>query len=346
MKGYMGSPTIGFRLKLALLYGRYFPDHRGKGRILNAFLRVSNALPHNLSTPPRNLIVSSKDGRKFRVNLNDRIYRGLFLMGHYEKHETEILRKIVKKGDVVFDIGANFGWYTTLLAELVGPKGQVHSFEPVPTIFDELRFNLGLNGLTDNIFLNNFALGMEEGTVTLHLFAGLSTGHASISSLGRDDYITFESRIMPLDRYISDNSVGRVDLVKCDVEGAEMMVIKGGSALFSRRCAPIVLIERNMETYERFGYNPEDLLLQLSEYNQYRFFEVSNGSKLRSLKSLTLHKHTDNIICMPDNRCIGLVQRSSAIQGVPRELAVESSKSDEPARLPCKNHILCVAQES
>jgi len=296
----MDNPRLGFHLKLARLYARYSPINKGKGRLVDLFLRISNDLPNNLVT-------LSDDGRRFRVDLNNGMYKSLFFMGHYEKCETRILGKIVKEGDVILDIGANFGWYTTLFARLVGECGQVHSFEPVPPIFDELKFNLELNDLADNVTLNNCALAMKAEQVTLHLFEGLPSGHASISKLGRSDYVAFESWTMPLDKYISDNNISRVNLVKCDVEGAEMLVLKGGAELFSREPAPIVLLEMNMITAKQFGYAPEDLLFQLSEYNEYRFFKAVNGRRLERLATATSYKHGDNIFCLPNGRDIGLI---------------------------------------
>lgn len=227
------------------------------------------------------------------------MYRTLFFMGNYEKYETNILKKFINEGDIVFDIGANFGWYTTLFAKLVGKKGQVHSFELVAPIFSELKFNCELNNLTNNVFLNNFALGLEKEKTVVNLFRGLPSGHVSISTLARDDYISFETDILPLDKYILDNNISKVDLVKCDVEGAEMMVLKGGAKLFTRTMPPVVLIELKVDAASQFGYNPENLLLQLLKYNRYTFFKMINNRKLKKLECFTKYKH-NNILCLPD----------------------------------------------
>lgn len=289
----MKNLQIPFYLKLIHFYTRFFPIDKGKGRLLSLFLRKSNDLP-------RNIIVFSKNGRKFRADLNDGMYKALFFMGYYEKHETEMLKRLVHEGDTVFDIGANFGWYTTLFAKLVGEKGEVHAFEPVPKIFNELKYNVKLNNVKDNVFLNNLALGAEKGKAFINVFRKLPHGHASMSTLGRKDYETFECDVLTLDQYISDNAISKVDLIKCDVEGAEMMVLKGGSKLFMHK-PPVVLIELKVDTANQFGYNPEDLLLQLLKYNRYTFFKIINRRKLKKLECFTKYKH-DNILCLPDNQ--------------------------------------------
>ena len=63
--------------------------------------------------------------------------------------------------DVVLDIGANFGWFTTLFAQWVGDAGRVHSFEPVPFIGDLTAETVALNGVGRHVDLNHFGLGQE-----------------------------------------------------------------------------------------------------------------------------------------------------------------------------------------
>ena len=279
-------------LNLINLYFKYFPINKGKYRILNFLLNISK-------DTSKKYIISSKDGRKFNADLNEPMYKGVFCTGFYEKHETEIVKKIIKEGDVTFDIGANFGWYTTLFATLVGKTGSVHSFEPVPSIFDQLKHNVEINDLNDGVILNDFALGAEEGQTTLHLFKGLPSGHASISDLGRDDYVQYQIPIMTLDKYIFDKGITKVDFVKCDVEGAEMMVIKGATHLFSSNNPPIILVEMNITTSNLFGYKPEDPLKEIQKLNEYKFFKVINGKKIKELERLNIYENGDNILCLP-----------------------------------------------
>lgn len=75
------------------------------------------------------------------------MYTGICFWGDYESYHTKIFKRIVRPGDVVFDIGANFGWFTTLFARWVGPSGRVHGFEPVPFIHELAAETVKLNGM-------------------------------------------------------------------------------------------------------------------------------------------------------------------------------------------------------
>ena len=71
------------------------------------------------------------------------------------------------------------------------------------------------------MFINNLALGDDEGTVSINVFDDLPTGHASLSSQGRSDAAVFECRMVTLDSYLEEHDVGPVNFVKVDIEGAE-----------------------------------------------------------------------------------------------------------------------------
>ena len=115
------------------------------------------------------------------------MYTGIYFWGDYEPYHTKIFKRIVRPGDVVFDIGANFGWFTTLFARWVGPSGRVHGFEPVPFIHELAAETVKLNGMESRVQLNRLALGRSDGELTVHTFPGLPHGHASASDLGRSD---------------------------------------------------------------------------------------------------------------------------------------------------------------
>jgi len=255
-------------LKLVRLFFYYSPRFRGKGRIFNLIYKAAAGLCRRL---PENIIVRSRDGRKFRADLNDTIYKNLFFTGYYEREETLLLQDMIGHGDTVFDIGANFGWYTTLFSKLTGDEGKVYAFEPVPWIFDELKKNISLNTLPGNIILSNTALGDEEKEVEMNVFSNLPHGHASISDLGREDARKFKAHMTTLDEFAEAKGIETADLVKLDVEGAELMVLKGGLGFLSRT-GPMIVFEANPETSQAFGYHPDDIIALLRDagYTDFR----------------------------------------------------------------------------
>ncbi|MCJ7424010.1 FkbM family methyltransferase, partial [Candidatus Bathyarchaeota archaeon] len=86
-----------------------------------------------------------------------------------EAQEVMVLRKIVRSGDTVFDIGANVGQFTCLLAHLAGSKGAVHAFEPIPPVFHKLQNNISRNGLSSTVLLNQCALSDKKGFVQMYV---------------------------------------------------------------------------------------------------------------------------------------------------------------------------------
>src|SRR5687767_11141290 len=172
-------------LRLIRLYTFNTPIARGKYRLVQSALKLCS-LDHD------SLRGEATDGRRFWVNLTTGMQEMVFFLGEFEQALTDIARLLVNAGDVCLAVGANFGWYTTLFAMETGRTGEVHSFEPVPATYRELRRNYELMGSPDNVFLNNIALGDSSGRVTVNLFRDQPTGHASLSSEGRDVAESFE----------------------------------------------------------------------------------------------------------------------------------------------------------
>lgn len=241
-------------------------------------------------------VVQSKDDRRFHVDLNDEMYHSLYFYGSYEPYVTELFKKIIRPDDILVDVGANFGWYTTLFSRLIKRGGQVHSFEPIPWIFNELQKNVTLNNIKSNVFLNQCALGNESKAIEMFVFSRLPCGHASISNLGRDDYTNYKCSMRTLDNYMLEKGISNVQVIKCDVEGAEMLVLEGADSLLSSSHPPIWLLELNTETSAHFGYQPCDLLHYLHNKNDYDFYRITSKNLAR-LYSHYDYKNGDNIIC-------------------------------------------------
>src|SRR5258708_9293617 len=99
-------------------------------------------------------------GGDIYVSLTDYIGRAAFFLGDLDPKLTWIARKLIKRGDTVFDLGANLGILTLLFSDLVGESGSVHAFEPNPAIMHKLRSAVLRKGV-GNITLNDLAIGQE-----------------------------------------------------------------------------------------------------------------------------------------------------------------------------------------
>ena len=113
------------------------------------------------------ILLTNIQGNKIYVNTNDKSISARLLMeGRIEKYETELFKKIVKKGMVVVDIGANIGYYTLIAAKLVGENGIVYSFEPEPNSHKFLCKNVEINNYTNVVPIKK-AVSNKNGEVNL-----------------------------------------------------------------------------------------------------------------------------------------------------------------------------------
>ena len=194
------------------------------------------------------------------------------------------MRRVVRPDDTVFDIGANVGQFTFLLGHVVGREGSVHAFEPVPVTFEALRAAARRNPVPARLVLNDCALSDVASTVSLfvpggdltqasmtrHRTSSWSAGGATVRTC---QGITADS----LDDYVSRRGVGDVSFVKCDVEGAELLVLRGARSLLSRPAPPILLLEVYEEWTRDFGYAPRDLFEFLAKTAGYGFYHLDRA---------------------------------------------------------------------
>jgi FkbM family methyltransferase len=161
----------------------------------------------------------------------------------YEPYIERALRRLLKPGDVFVDIGAHFGIWSSLAAELVGPAGTVIACEPSPA-FQTLQANLGSN----NARVHQVALGSKTATVRFHAQGDATSGSVNpgVTALNReyspDVPITeVEVAMTTIDTLISQENF-RPAVVKIDVEGYELEVLKGASRALSQGTTWIIEI--------------------------------------------------------------------------------------------------------
>ena len=216
---------------------------------------------------------------------------GMPLRGNFEPECTFLLTKLIKKGDTVFDIGANFGWYSCHFAQLVGKAGKVHIFEPTNAM-EELKNNLILNGFVKRCVLNQVALGEKEGTETLFIPHKLGAAFASLrehSYCNGDKSSQISVPVEKLDDYVIANKIREIDFIKIDVEGAEYLVLKGAENVL-KKYSPVIMLELQDVRTKSFGYSPEDLINYLGGFG-YHLYEIVE-KEFGSVKKVILFENT------------------------------------------------------
>lgn len=206
------------------------------------------------------------------------VYLAMLGFLHRGSAEKRVYLSIVKRGDTVIDVGANVGYFTMLFSDLVGKNGEVHAFEPVPATFQQLSQNIRRYPGYGNVQLNSVALGNEDHQTCMFL-PGTDHGQAALvrhhsGSWKGAPLASSEVQMMTLDTYAQ--RFRRVDFVKCDVEGAELLVLRGGQSTL-RRFQPKLCLEVDGQWMESFGWTAMDLFSFLRQLGYSHFYRVDAG---------------------------------------------------------------------
>lgn len=184
------------------------------------------------------------------------LYLRLHRLGRMGRDERATLERLVRPGMTVLDVGGNIGVYTVLLSRLVGPSGRIITFEPDPDLFACLQANCTRNGCA-NVEAHNLALGRQADRLVLRRLI-LNSGD---NTLGRGGSTHFRSEVAvevaALDRLLP---ALKPALVKIDVQGWELEVLRGMEQLLTGSPAPALLLEFWPEGFRRAGYAAADLV--------------------------------------------------------------------------------------
>jgi FkbM family methyltransferase len=196
----------------------------------------------------------------------------IYYQGCSEPATTAFFCRFLSEGMVFIDVGAHIGEYVILASRLVGLSGEVHAFEPQPLVADLLTRSLKINGIA-NCVLNRSAALDIDGSVELEIAdepstAAVRTG-SNVAPRARGSKLLVPS--VRLDTYWAKAMNGRkVDVIKIDVEGAELFVLEGAQDLLQQN--PVLVFEYAEHNMRSFGYEGSTLLAFL-ERRGYRAFE-------------------------------------------------------------------------
>jgi FkbM family methyltransferase len=167
-------------------------------------------------------------GYSFHCDLRDTISREVCFTGYYEPQETSLVQSILRPGMSFVDVGANWGYFTLLAANLVGTRGRVLSLEPDPRLFPILQGNVDRSGLKQVTALQ-LAAAKEAGTLTLVGYTedGGNFGISRIAAHTDGQERMFQVSAHSLDYILRQHQLSPVDLMKMDIEGAEAFALAG-----------------------------------------------------------------------------------------------------------------------
>ncbi|MEM1300867.1 MAG: FkbM family methyltransferase [Pseudomonadota bacterium] len=186
-------------------------------------------------------LIEARHGH-FLANPKDNYLGGSMIRyGEFSEIEWMLLEQLIHPGNVVVEAGANMGVFTVPLAKKVGRRGMVYAFEPQMTIFQQLCANLALNDLV-NVQAFNAGCGDESAWLPIRrVDPARSTNFGGLSLKMLESQSPVRVRVERLDDVLD---VSRLNLIKADVEGMELQVLRGASGLIKQH-RPRLYLEAN-----------------------------------------------------------------------------------------------------
>ena len=235
-------PRRSALFRLLEFYGTRVP-HRGQWRVhtmLRRMLKVDVDADFQVT----------RGGLQWQLNPSDFVQADLFWYGHKDYWETHHLRRLLQRGSVLFDIGANIGYYAVTLTAALGNECRVYAFEPFPPTYERLVTHITLNSFTETISAHRLALSDRERVAHMRIRVGSNSGSARLDTSGEEIPTT------TLDTFCSLHHVDRLDFIKIDAEGHEEFILAGGVQTI-RRHRPLILLEFDPPLLEAAGSSVE-----------------------------------------------------------------------------------------
>ncbi len=206
-----------------------------------------------------------------KMHFGDGDNYNLSIFGVYEPKETELVKKEIKKGNIVLDLGASIGYYTLLFSKLVGSQGKVYAFESNYDRFDILKKNVRINKYI-NVVLENKAVSNKNGEAIIF--------HQKAQTIKLDDYFKTKT-----DKHI--------DFIKMDIEGHEKHAFEGMKEILSKNPKIKILFEFHPQVLDDYKTKPEELLNILDEMN-FQMFDILQDKLVNSNELLKTYPNEIN----------------------------------------------------
>ena len=223
----------------------------------------------------------------------------------YEPSDSSMMLRLMPESGTVLDVGANSGWYSLLYARYNSDL-DIYSYEPIPKTFELLQRNIELNEL-NNIKIFNYGLSNVNDRITFYYYKEVS-GNASARKMTKEyENDLIECDVKKLDD-ICETFEKPIEFIKCDVEGAEYLVIEGALGVISND-KPIIFLEMLRKWAEKYGYHPNEII-DLMEEKEYSCFTV-DGDKLKEFRRMDAKTIETNYFFLHRKKHRSLVEKFS-----------------------------------
>jgi FkbM family methyltransferase len=220
--------------------------------------------------------------------LDEGDYRAM-LTGTYDIILCNFMRRHLTAGDIALDVGGNVGYISAVAASCVGKSGEVHSFEPLHECFERLALVHRMNP-DFRIICNQFALGSDEGSLPI-CFDPVGQSRNATLVPGYEMPVRYQVPVKRLDAYIREviKSPERIKLIKIDVEGFELAVLKGLERfLADNTYRPLIIVEIKPWEVTKIGHDMKEFQDYMGRfgYKAYDMVDENIGIDLPSMRDM------------------------------------------------------------
>jgi FkbM family methyltransferase len=215
---------------------------------------IRNSINVSVSDGLSEVEIAAGDLKGYRVLLNLKAEKSRWL-GTYEPELADAVREFVLPGMTVYDVGANIGYVSLLLAHATRSNGQVFAFEALPANVERIRCNIALNHLEDRITLVSQAVADKGGELTFYVHESVGMGKVAGSAGRREEHYQAEITVktLSLDEFAYQDGNSAPDVVKMDIEGGEVLALPGMQRILHEH-HPLLLLELHGPESEKVAW--------------------------------------------------------------------------------------------
>jgi len=273
---------------LLVLYGTRL-QHRGLWRVHGFLRRLFHAdIDQEFKV--------ERGGLKWELNPSDYVQQDIFWYGAKDRWDIFHVKRLLRPGDVILDVGANIGYYSLTLANTLKGNCTVYSIEPVPATFARLKNHIRLNNYECCIDPCQIALSDRTYETSMLVRVGGNSGSATLSCHGKNEV---KVNVDTLDNFCEQKNVRTIQFIKIDVEGFEPSVLRGGLKTIEEM-APIILLEVDPPLLRMAKASFEELKSILSKLGYSLYY--ADRTKLTPFTGLNgndeISQEVQNVFCL------------------------------------------------
>jgi FkbM family methyltransferase len=214
---------------------------------------------------------------KIKLSLRDWIQQQIYFFEFYDERGIRYIKSQLMEGDIFIDVGSNIGAYSLIAAKLVGDKGQVIAFEPVHQVRNRLIENSALNQLRQ-LRVEPLAVFDKNTELMLHISSQENFGMSSMHAHDEVSGLTQLAQTVRLDDYVNKHFMNKIDMIKLDIEGAELFALNGMKSTL-KRLKPLVLIEISSDVLEGTDLRADQIYAFFDDLD-YSPYSINEGGNL------------------------------------------------------------------